>query len=302
MNPTVSIVIPTYNRSNSIRAAVESVLRQTWTDFELLVVDDCSTDSTVAEIKAITDPRIRWMSTQQNMGPSGARNVGIQAATGDWVAFQDSDDEWLPEKLDLQMQLLLAPGANHIAAYCGMVAVGSAENTTQTQRTQTCYIPDSSKTGVDGNILPTSLTSSLVSTQTLIARRDILGLIGGFDENLPALVDWECVLRLAQHGTFAFVDTPLVIQYFSSNSVTRERWRRAQARRRIVEKHHDLMVEIPGVLTRHYRSIAGEERRLGQYKNARQAIAMARKFSPFNLRLWLITIAMIGWRDHGNQV
>lgn len=299
MSPTVSIVIPAYNRADSIRRAVESVLRQTWQDFELLIVDDCSSDETIAEVKKMDDPRIRLLSTPQNMGPSGARNVGIKAAVGDWVAFQDSDDEWLPEKLELQMARLLAPEATHIAAYCGMIAVGSAtsEDAGATGRAQTKYIPNSDQTNVEGDILHALLTASLVSTQTLIARRDMLDKVDGFDEILPSLVDWDCVLRLAQLGTFAFVDTPLVIQYFSPNSVTRERWRRAQSRRTIVKKHHDLMAKKPGALARHYRSIAGEERRIGQFADARQAIGMARKHSPFNLRLWLISLALIGRKN-----
>jgi len=298
MKPTVSIVIPTYNRAETVQRAIESVLRQTWRDFELLIVDDCSTDSTIGEVQRIDDTRIRIVSTEKNMGPSGARNVGICESNGKWIAFQDSDDEWLPEKLDLQMKRLQDIGANHVAAYCGMIAVGhpNAEElrSTRSSRTRTLYLPHASKPKVEGHILKALLTASLVSTQTLVCRRDVLSTIGGFDEGLPALVDWECMLRLAQHGTFAFVDSPLVIQYLTNNSVTRERWRRVKARHQIVEKHYDLMKDEKGVLGQHYQSIAGDERRLGFYADARKSIGKALKKMPFNLKLWLIWLSLFG--------
>ena len=124
--PPVSVVIPAYNRVDSIRVAVESVLRQSWTDFELLVVDDGSTDGTREAVRAIPDPRLRLIETPRNMGASAARNLGIEEARGDWVAFQDSDDEWLPLKLEKQMARLQAPGAPaYVAVYCGMIVLGS---------------------------------------------------------------------------------------------------------------------------------------------------------------------------------
>ena len=109
-SPAISVVMPSYNRESTIRAAAESVLRQTWQDFELIVVDDGSSDATVAALRAIDDPRLRILPQEVNRGVSAARNVGIDAARAPWVAFQDSDDEWLPEKLALQMARIEAMG------------------------------------------------------------------------------------------------------------------------------------------------------------------------------------------------
>ena len=119
--PPVSVVLPAYNRAGAIRGAVESVLRQSFTNFELIVVDDCSTDATAAEVAEIADPRVRLIRHAENRGASAARNTGIREARGPWVAFQDSDDEWLPLKLEKQMARLMAPGAEYVAAYCGML-------------------------------------------------------------------------------------------------------------------------------------------------------------------------------------
>ena len=96
VSPPVSVVIPAYNRAATIGAAIDSVLRQTWEDFELVVVDDGSTDGTLAAARAVTDPRLRVVAAPHNLGAAGARNLGVAEARGTWIAFQDSDDEWLP--------------------------------------------------------------------------------------------------------------------------------------------------------------------------------------------------------------
>lgn len=283
--PAVSVVIPAFNRAETIRAAVESVLRQTYGDFELLVVDDGSTDATMAVLAEIDDPRLRPLANPQNMGVSAARNTGIREAHGAWIAFQDSDDEWLPEKLALQMARIAEMGPNCVGGYCGMTIVG-APMTAGTDATTERYFPDASLGLREGNILERLLQISLISTQTLVARRDLLEKVGGFDESLPALVDWDCVLRLARLGPFAFVDQPLVRQYFSENSITRSRQKRAYARGRIVEKNRDLLERRPALLAEHYRFISGERRRLGDIPGARDAIRQALKAQP-SPGLWL---------------
>ena len=102
--PKVSVIIPTYNRSKYVTKAIDSVLAQTYRDFEIIVVDDGSTDNTKEVLKPYTD-RIKYLY-QENTGVSAARNAGIRAAGGQWIAFLDSDDEWLPEKLSIQMDYL----------------------------------------------------------------------------------------------------------------------------------------------------------------------------------------------------
>lgn len=278
-NPAVSIVLPAFNRAGSIRMAVESVLRQSFADFELLVVDDGSTDGTMAQLADITDPRVRLLANPQNMGASAARNTGIQAACGDWVAFQDSDDEWLPQKLAKQMARLEQASRETIACYCGMVIVGAPDDL-PASRSTVRYIPDQSITHPDGNLQEQLLTRSFISTQMLVARRSALLDIGGFDQALPALEDWDCVIRLSLLGTFAFVDEPLVLQNFSDNSITRSREKRAQALSGILEKHRERLATYPNLLANHLVSLAGARRLLGDYTGARHALAEARRLRP----------------------
>ena len=285
--PAVSVVLPAYNRAGSILAAVESVLGQTFRDLELLVVDDGSTDGTMAALEGIRDPRLRLLANPRNLGAGAARNTGIRAARGPWVAFQDSDDEWLPQKLTLQLARLDAMGDGYVAAYCGMAIVGGLDD--GAGRTSLRYIPDPTIAGVEGDIHAALLRESLVSTQTLIARRDKLLAIGGFDESLSALEDWELAIRLSELGRFAFVDEPLVMQHFSANSITKHRDRRLAARQSIVAKHLLTLRVNAALLAQHYRAIAGEQRRLGLIAEARASLAEARGLTPFDPKLWALS-------------
>jgi glycosyltransferase involved in cell wall biosynthesis len=105
MSPTVSVVLPSFNRKDSIRASVNSVLTQSFADFELIVVDDGSKEDIRCVLDTIADPRLKYIRRESNGGAAAARNPGIAAATGRFIAFQDSDDLWLPRKLEWQLDL-----------------------------------------------------------------------------------------------------------------------------------------------------------------------------------------------------
>ena len=102
----ISVIIPTYNRVNLLNRAINSVLRQTFSDFEVIVVDDSSEDDTKAVVETLKDPRIRYICHDENRGAAAARNTGIRVSRGEHIAFLDSDDEWLSKKLELQIDAL----------------------------------------------------------------------------------------------------------------------------------------------------------------------------------------------------
>ncbi len=102
--PEVSVIIPAFNRSHLIGVAIGSVLGQTFDDFELIIVDDCSADDTEQKVKAYDDPRIIYHRNEKNMGAPAARNTGIRLSKGRYLAFLDSDNEWLPQKLEKQVK------------------------------------------------------------------------------------------------------------------------------------------------------------------------------------------------------
>ena len=290
--PPVSVVIPAYNRAATIGAAIGSVLRQTWEDFELVVVDDGSTDGTVAAARKVADPRLRVVAAPRNLGAAGARNLGVREARGAWIAFQDSDDEWLPEKLAKQMARLAAdPG--FVAAYCGLLTVGALD-ARPGERTTIRYRPDPSVGPVEGDILEPLLMGNMISTQTLVVRRDVFLALGSFDEAVTPIEDWDFALRLARRGRVAFVDEPLVHQRFSPDSITRGTRRRTESRARLVAKNMALFAGRPPRLARQYYILASDSRKAGDLAAARRYLSLARSTHPADPRPWAMSLYVAG--------
>lgn len=199
--PAVSVVIPAYNAAWCVRRAIDSVLAQTFDDFELIVVDDGSTDDTRAVLETYGD-RIR-IEGKPNGGLSSARNAGIAAATGRYVAFLDADDGWLPGKLARQVELMTA---HPELVFCSTAA-----------RIES---PDGEHLGdwaCGSSTLPTLeaifATNAHVagSGSAVLARRDAFARVGGFDERLRSLEDIDMWMRLAAIGPYACVDEPLAV-------------------------------------------------------------------------------------------
>jgi glycosyltransferase involved in cell wall biosynthesis len=194
-----SVVIPVFNGANFVARAIESVLGQTLEDFELIVVDDGSTDSTSEVVKSFSDPRLRYLR-QRNQGPSVARNTGIRASTAEWIGFLDGDDYWLPTKLEAQLERArLQPDAGLVYAagiYC------TPEGAT---------IADMPAT-VEGELLGELLLDNCLagSTSSAIVRRDVFDRIGLFDETMSCCEDWELWLRVATVTKIARVEERLV--------------------------------------------------------------------------------------------
>ncbi len=284
--PLVSVVIPTYNRAHSIAESVHSVLRQTFTDFELIVVDDCSRDDTTKMLESITDLRLRVLSHDTNRGANAARNTGIHAAAGTYVAFQDSDDEWLPSKLEKQLAAMQEFGPDSIGAYCAMVVLEQT-NGVSNGLVNIRLVPSRTDVPLDGHLKHSLLGGfSLISTQTLIVKRSVILAAGGFDDSLPALQDWDCCLRLAEYGPFAFVNEPLVIQRFSPDSISHSAEKRVWALSRIIAKEEPYLRGMPQYATPLYRILAGGLRRLGYYREARDEYRKILQFAPLSIRGW----------------
>lgn len=210
----VSIIIPTYNRAYCIRRSIDSILAQTYKDFELIIVDDGSTDETeqiIAEYIS-SNPAIRYIKTPSNGGVSAARNLGMKEALGEYIAFQDSDDYWLPDKLEKQMSAIEASGADFSYTY---VKYTLADNST-------IIIPDPNTPleNMSGQIYQQLLHSNLVGAPTLLIHKRCYQTIGGFDTTLPALEDYDYALRLSQHFNAVFVSEPLILSTLSDNGVS----------------------------------------------------------------------------------
>lgn len=208
----VSVIIPTYNRAGTLMRSIRSVMEQSYSEWELIIVDDGSTDNTKDIVKPVLeqDVRIRYICCPENKGQASARNTGIQAAQGEYVAFQDSDDCWLPDKLQLQMSMMEAH-PEYGLVYGQMVY----------NENEVLSIPFPPLNAGEW-IFKECLKQNLISTQTMLVRRTIFDKIGLFDTNMSALEDYELALRITKNYPVGFVTEPVVTAYKSTDSVSRD--------------------------------------------------------------------------------
>jgi glycosyltransferase involved in cell wall biosynthesis len=197
--PKVTVIIPTFNRERFIRECVESVLSQTYQDFELIVVDDGSTDGT-PDLLQKYDGRLTYI-WQENRGPSAARNRGIQLASGEWICFLDSDDLWLPRKLERQMEFFARhPDARVCYTEEIWYRYGRRVN------------PKKKHRKYSGWIYQKMLPLCLVSPSSVMLHRSVFDVVGLFDEDLPACEDYDLWLRVGARYPIYLLTEPLIIK------------------------------------------------------------------------------------------
>lgn len=276
MPPRVSVVLPTYNRAGVLGRAVRSVLAQSAPDLELIVVDDASTDDTPRVLADFDDPRLQVLRHDVRSGGAAARNTGLAAARADWVAFQDSDDEWLLDKLARQLDVAAQDPALG-AVYCAFVRI-SGNRITRT--------PGPKVKRRAGWLHADILRDSFISTQTLLVRRAALDATGGFDAELPRFQDWELMMRLSREHPVGCVDEPLVIVHTLPDAITADAAARLRARTRIVERHAHWLTDYPRTLAEHLYAVGHLHALAGDTATARhwlhRAVATNRGF----LKAW----------------
>ena len=197
--PVISVIIPTYNRKKFIPYAVDSVLNQSFSDFELIIIDDGSTDGTDEYIKSLKDNRIKYIY-QQNAGNHAARNTGLKIAKGKYIALLDSDDMWLPEKL-MRQKAVLDEKIEYGLVYCGSLTIDSENNLTGLKP----IINHSGK--VFDKML---MTNFLYNGSNVLFRRKCLEKVGNFNTNLSRMLDWDFYLRFSLYYKFFCLDEYLV--------------------------------------------------------------------------------------------
>ncbi len=237
--PTVSAVITTYNRTDFLGDAVRSALEQTIRTTEVIVVDDASPTDPSAALASFGD-RVRLIRLDVNSGANAARNAGVRAATGEWVAFLDDDDIWRADKTEAQFAAM-ADGDE--AALCGLEHVGEVAP-------QVCPVARVTEAHLRGG-------NPFCGMSGLIAHRDVL-LQEPFDETLPNGQDWDIYIRLARRRPLAYAPAPLFARRYGNHSgitlrAQSESLEALERRTRVIEKHRDWLGET------HYR------RRLASY-------------------------------------
>lgn len=227
----VSVIIPVYNRESTIKRAIDSVLNQTYRNIELIVVDDGSTDSTMNILRQVEGEKIIIIG-QDHKGANAARNLGIENAKGEYIAFQDSDDEWMPEKLEKQIAYMIAN--EHEACYCAFYMCGKDGHN---------IIPSNylDKERLEKGLANVLKDGNVVSTQTLVINQNIVAEIGMFDEDMPRLQDYEYVLRIIRKKQIGYVDEPLVRVHYSADSISNDDEKLEEAYYMLYRKHGDFL-------------------------------------------------------------
>lgn len=206
-NPIVSVIIPTYNRAHLIGRAIQSVLNQTYQDFEIIVVDDGSTDNTkeVVENFRKENKRIRYIWYEKNKGGAVARNIGIRDAKGEYIAFLDSDDEWMPKKIEKQISLFDRCSDSIGVIYCSYYL----------QEDSFGYIEKASLSNMKrGNVYNFLLNGWCPSsTSFFLLKAQVFKKSGLFDENLCSFQDYDLWIRIAQYYEFEFIEEHLAIKH-----------------------------------------------------------------------------------------
>ena len=207
--PTISVVIPAYNAERTIIETIQSVQQQTFSDFEIIVINDGSIDRTIELLGTIADQRIKVFS-YENAGLPTARNRGIKNAGGEFIAFLDADDMWTLDKLELQLAAL----KNHPDA-----AVAYSWNYFKYEKEEDSYADCSSF--FEGNVYEDLLVKNFLQNgSNPLIRKEAIDTIGFFNPTLKSCEDWDFYLRLAAKWNFALVQKPQVIYRQSSNSMT----------------------------------------------------------------------------------
>jgi len=205
----VSVVVPTWNRKERLEEAIASILAQTYEDYEIVVVDDGSTDGTREWIERHPNPRLVYLR-QENRGSSSARNAGIRAARGELIAFLDSDDLWLPRKLERQVPLFDRPEVGFV--FCGSARVDGQGNVLETREPGPEYRGRAVRAMIRRNMMP---------TPTVVVRRSLALEAGPMYEDLVFGEDWNYWLRIAGRCEVDFVPEVLVHYHDTPGSLSR---------------------------------------------------------------------------------
>lgn len=258
----ISIVLPSYNRAHILPKAVESILRQTYKDFELIIVDDGSSDNTCEVVKSFDDNRIVYVR-QENAGACVARNNGIDHARGEYIAFQDSDDIWHQDKLEKQLKILQEKNADIVFCRMNRMSGGKIVG----------LVSDYFKEGfLSKDAMPMS-----IGTQTLIGKSQVFKQ-EKFDPEMPRFQEFELLVRAQKEFSIYCMEEPLADYIIQGDSLSVNPLKYMQAWNLMLKKHPDFLERYKSSRDRIACDVMRNAFMTADRKLRRQMIAMAFKF------------------------
>ncbi len=289
-NPKVSVIIPTYNREYLLSYAIYSVLNQTFQDFELIVIDDGSVDKTkkVVEEFQKKDNRISYFY-QKNKGSSSARNLGIKKSKGEYIAFLDSDDRWLPEKLEKQLTLFEKAKEN-----IGIVSCSAIDYSNERELKEHSF--DKLK---KEEYFPKILDKCFIhSPSSVVIKKKVIKDVGYFDEKLETCQDWEMWIRILEKYELDFVFSPLFKYYVHSFNISKKRTKKRDLEilKYVLNKHKEKYDRNPLIKSKALRKIANCYISVGDRLEAIKYFIRSIKCNPLYLRSYidLIIVSFLG--------
>jgi len=212
MNQKISVIIPTFNRGNLIRNSIKSVLNQTYKNLEVIVVDDGSTDNTKDVVDKLEDERIKYIKLEENKGGSNARNIGIQNSIGKYISFQDSDDIYYPDKLEMQFKNIIYKKSNF--DFCKIKVIFN--------ESYSKYYPNRRQENSisNGNIFDELISrGNFISTQAILIKKNFISKYL-FDPLIPRLQDFDLILRMIPKVKISYTKKVLVELHIQKDSIT----------------------------------------------------------------------------------
>jgi len=278
--PKVSVIIPTFKRPISLLRAVRSVQSQSESDFEVIVVDDGSpSDSARDVVLGCQDPRLVYLRVPVSRGPAAARNAGIAKATAAYIAFLDDDDEWLADKLKIQLPVLEHSGASVGAVHTARITVDEIAGKRTTTRSPATFDPHRGNT---------------VTTSTVLMKRVCFDAVGLFDEKLRAGSDFDMWVRLSEVFQLQYIDVPLV-RYFihSSHRISDDDAIVVEAGERLLAKHHRIYSSSRRRHCLLHALLALRYHRLGETTKARSMLRRAFCLWPLHPQIYKTYLRML---------
>lgn len=243
-NPTVSVILPVYNRSSTLENAARSVLTQSYADLELIIVDDASTEDLRPIIDKLADPRVRYNKLEWNGGASVARNIGLQMSRGTFIAFQDSDDLWLPWKLQMQIDKLNSLPREYGAVVNSKILYGRSADGYGSGMVSIRPAPDALLKPEEDQVRK-FLIENRISLQNTLFRRDCYPSLAWFDNVTRANADWAFSSSLAQHTRIYESPEPVLLAFISPDSISKNWRNKTIGLIRILKRNRKVFAQYP---------------------------------------------------------
>jgi glycosyltransferase involved in cell wall biosynthesis len=275
--PKVSVIIPTHNRSELLRVAIQSVLNQTFEDFEIVVVDDASKDDTEDVAKGIGDNRIVYIRHETNRGEGGTRNTGVKNSKGEYIAWLDDDDEWLPEKLQRQVAILDYSPKEVGGVYTGWIIIDG-----NTGRILSSLLPSKR-----GNIFLELLYEFHILVSSLMLRKSCFEKVGWFDESIPFGLDHDMWVRIAKEFQFECIEEVLAKYRIHDKRLTTNLDLSIAGHEKFFEKYKQWLEMRPKVYSKKYLNLGIVYCLNGNLKKGRAAYRRSIAIYPYRIKPYL---------------